>query len=74
MPSLDRRNSRTWLEWAVPRDLMTVRARLRSPPSGRKETLIQVSAIAEICAWVTSLSLPRSSNVVSMNVMPLDFA
>ncbi len=54
MPSLVSTSSRIWFECGLPRDLMTVSARLRSPFCTVNDTWIQVSAMLEICAFVLS--------------------
>ena len=72
MPWPVRRNSRIWLEWAIPRDLSTYSTRLCSPLPSMVLTRSQVSTREAICwsAWVGSASEFR---LVNRAVTPLAF-
>ena len=57
MPRSVSRNSRIWLECAMPRDLRTYRPRLRSPPSSMSRSSSQVSMSEEMPTSVCSSAL-----------------
>ena len=67
-------NSRTWLEWAMPRDLRILRPRLRSPTPSRSRTEIQVSTSDDTPSSVISRWKPCPfTKAVNRAVMPLTF-
>ena len=66
------RNSRIWLEFAIPRDLSTYRTRLSSPLPSIVLTRSHVSTSEAICwsAWHVAASALR---LVNSAVTPLAF-